>query len=277
MTAVDWYGLGAFGLPMACRCVEAGHTVRAGADRGRVAEFVRAGGLEPSATVRELPIVALCLPSAVEVLDVVRDLETAAWVVDFSSHDPRSAAKAAELLRERGIGYVDCPVSGSVELARAGELTGYLGAGAEDLTEDVRALVDSLCGRVFPTGGLGQGQAMKLVNQVIHLGNVLVLGEGFELADQLGLEPDTVLEALRASSGSSRMLERFGRQMLNESYPRQFSARLARKDIRNALRLSPGLPVAAMVEERLRALVDSGLGEDNFTRLAKRPQGRPER
>ncbi|WP_263166093.1 NAD(P)-dependent oxidoreductase [Streptomyces sp. SCSIO ZS0520] len=272
MREIDWYGLGVFGLPMASRGVASGYTVRAGSERGQVAEFLAAGGSTSTAEVQGLPIVALCLPSGIEVLDVVRGLRNASCVVDFSSHDPLTAREAAELLADRGITYVDCPVSGSVELARDGQLTGYLGADPDDVTKDVREFVESLCGNLFWTGALGQGQAMKLVNQVIHLGNVLVLGEGFALADQLGLAPDTVLEALKASSGSSRMLERFGRQMLRDLYPRQFSARLARKDIGNALRLSPDLPVAAMVEERLQGLVDSGHGEENFTRLAKRPQ-----
>ncbi|MEU6173861.1 NAD(P)-dependent oxidoreductase [Streptantibioticus parmotrematis] len=272
MKGVDWYGLGAFGLPMACRCVATGYPVRAGSERGRVAEFVRAGGAEPTAPVEGPAIVALCLPSATEVLDVVQDLETASWVVDFSSHDPQSAEKAAELLRDRGIGYVDCPVSGSVELAREGRLTGYLGARADGVPEEVREFVESVCGNVFWTGGVGRGQAMKLVNQVIHLGNVLVLGEGFELAEQLGLDAETVVEALKASSGSSRMLERFGHQMMEGRYPRQFSARLARKDIKNALRLNPDLPVANLVEHRLRDVIEAGQAEENFTRLARRPR-----
>lgn len=269
MTVVEWYGLGAFGLPMACHCTDSGYVVRAGSERGRVAEFVRSGGLPLTAQVSGRPMVALCLPSAAEVIDVVQHLEKAACVVDFSSHDPESARWVAALLRERQIGYVDCPVSGSVELARTGRLTGYVGAPTDGLAEEVQALIGSLCERVYFTGTIGQGQAMKLVNQVIHLGNVLVLGEGFELARQLGLEPATVLEALLASSGSSRMLERFGQQMLDDQYPRQFSARLALKDIGNARRISPSLPVATMVDERLRALVESGHGEENFTRLAK--------
>ncbi|GAA2520468.1 NAD(P)-dependent oxidoreductase [Winogradskya humida] len=271
MTAVDWYGLGTFGLPMATRCITAGYPVRAGNGRGRLTEFRQAGGRDSTAEGAPAPIVALCLPSATEVLDVVRNLGPAAWVVDFSSHDPASAVRAAELLRERGIGYVDCPVSGSVDLARDGQLTGYVGATPEELPAEVREFVGTICAGLFWTGGLGQGQGMKLVNQVIHLGNVLVLGEGFQLAEQFGLAPATVLAALKASSGASRMLERFGEQMLSERYPRQFSARLAHKDIRNALRLAPDLPVAAMVEDRLRAVVEAGDGEQNFTRLARRP------
>lgn len=271
MTAVTWYGLGAFGLPMACRCVESGYTVRAGAERGRVAEFIESGGLPFTAETEGASVVALCVPSADEVMDVVRDIEAADWVVDFSSHDPVSAKKVAALLRERQIQYVDCPVSGDVQRARSGRLTGYVGARPGDVGEDVLKFVESLCANVFWTGGLGQGQAMKLVNQVIHLGNVLVLGEGFELARQLGLEPSTVVEALKASSGSSRMLERFGQQMMEDRYPRQFSARLARKDISNALRLWPDLPVASLVEGRLQALVETGHAEENFTRLATRP------
>jgi 3-hydroxyisobutyrate dehydrogenase-like beta-hydroxyacid dehydrogenase len=271
MTAIVWYGLGVFGLPMACRCAESGYQVRAGSDRGRVAEFVHAGGLPSTADTEDRPIVALCLPSGAEVLDVVRTVEVARYVVDFTSHSPASAEQAAAMLRDRGIGYVDCPVSGSVELAREGRLTAYLGARTGELDEDVQKLVNSVCENVFWTGGVGRGQAMKLVNQVIHIGNVLVLGEGFELADQLGLDDATVLEALRASSGSSRMLERFGAQMLAGHHPRQFSARLASKDIANALRLTPDLPVTTIVAERLRALVESGRGEDNFTRLATRP------
>lgn len=93
MTAVDWYGLGAFGLPMACRGVASGYTVRAGSERSQFAEFVEAGGLRSTAEVQSLPIVALCLPSATEVLDVVRDLETASCMVDFSSHDPLSPGR----------------------------------------------------------------------------------------------------------------------------------------------------------------------------------------
>ncbi|MCF3120539.1 NAD(P)-dependent oxidoreductase [Streptomyces arenae] len=273
MKIVEWYGLGAFGLPMASRSVGSGYTVRAGNERGRVGELVAGGGLEATADGRGTPIVALCLPSATEVLDVVRGLGTAAFVVDFSSHDPRAAKEAAGLLGERGIGYVDCPVSGSPELARDGRLTGYLGAREGELDEDVHAFVENICGHLFWTGGIGQGQAMKLVNQIIHLGNVLVLGEGFELARQTGLAPATVLDALAVSSGASRMLERFGRQMLDDVHPRRFSARLARKDIGNALGLAPDLPVASLVQERLAALVDAGYGEDNFTRLAKRPAG----
>ncbi|WP_030748797.1 NAD(P)-dependent oxidoreductase [Streptomyces sp. NRRL S-31] len=272
MSSVDWYGLGVFGLPMASHLVSAGHSVRAGNERGRVAEFVRAGGLSAGAHRGDAPLVGLCLPTGDDVMDVVRDIEEAAFVVDFSSHDPLSATEAAGELATRGIGYVDCPVSGSVQLAADGRLTGYPGASPDALPAEVREFIETVCGHVFWTGGLGRGQAMKLVNQVIHLGNVLVLGEGFELAGRLGLEPATVLDALKASSGSSRMLERFGEQMLADRHPRQFSARLARKDIRNVLGLAPDLPVAGMVEERLRAVVESGRGEDNFTRLAGREQ-----
>lgn len=270
MTAIGWYGLGAFGLPMACHLVSAGFSVRAESGRGRVAELVAAGGLGPGEELAGPRLIALCLPSGTEVVEVAQHVSDAACVVDFSSHDPRAARDVAELLRERGIGYVDCPVSGSENLARDGRLTGYAGACEGDLDDAVRGLISAVCENVFWTGGLGQGQAMKLVNQVVHLGNVLVLGEGFELANALGLEPDTVLDALNASSGSSRMLERFGRQMMDEEYPRQFSARLACKDIVNVLRQLPDLPVAGLVEERLRSVVDAAHGDENFTRLARR-------
>lgn len=271
MTAIGWYGLGAFGLPLACRAVDCGYQVVPVRGRGRVAEFVAAGGSVGDAVPGECEVVVLCLPDASAVKGAVEDVHGAAYVVDFSSHDPRSARELAATLAEKGVGYVDCPVSGSVEMARTGRLTGFAGAQAEDLPAKVVELVEQLCQNLFWMGAVGQGQALKLVNQVVHIGNVVVLGEGLALAKTLGVPLSTAVEALKASSGSSRMVERFGQQMADGVYPRQFSARLAGKDIGNALRECPDLPVATLAHARLNDVITSGHGEDNFTRLARVP------
>jgi len=111
-----------------------------------------------------------------------------------------------------------------------------------------------------------------LVNQVIHISNVSVLAEGFRLAKQLQLDPLTVESALLRSSGSSRMLERFGGAISGRSMQETvFAARLAAKDLNNALSVNADLNHAHIAQLELHRSVDAGYSDSNFTVLTNHP------
>lgn len=278
-------GLGTFGLPIALHCMYVGFEVIApdgSRDLAGKKALVEAGGrVVPPATL-ECDAMVMCLPNAEVVRDIVERHRhhLPPVIVDLSSHSPRAARALHEYCTQFGSTYIDAPVSGSVEDAARGTLTVFIGAarGAGGLAD---AITDAIADKRFHFGEVGRGQGVKLVNQLVHISNVAVLGEGLRLARHLGLPAADALEALASASADSAMLRRFGPGLAEpDAFQVAFKTALAAKDMGNVRSeyadAGGTLPIQSIVLEALQAAASAGLAGENFTRLIDFLPGAPE-
>jgi 3-hydroxyisobutyrate dehydrogenase len=127
-------------------------------------------------------------------------------VACMSTIDPLVARGLGEQLAARGIALVDAPVSGGTERAAAGELS-IIAGGAVDTVKACDDLFRGMGRNVFHVGALGQGLAMKLVNNMLVQVNTVAVAEALVLGVKAGLDPKTIYDVVRVSTGTSFAFE----------------------------------------------------------------------
>ncbi|HEX5116928.1 MAG TPA: NAD(P)-dependent oxidoreductase [Pseudonocardiaceae bacterium] len=222
---VAWIGLGAMGLPMARRLATGGHDVV-----GYDVAADRAGeGITPATS----PAAAAAGADAVFVMVADADqaraalsgddgvlvaLRPGATVVVCSTIGPAAMAELADAIRAAGGKPVDAPVSGGTARAATGELLVMAGAAPDDLAA-VRDLLETLAAQVVPAGDRpGDGQRLKLVNQLLCGVHIAVAAEALAFARALGLDPALCHEALGQGAAASFMFADRGARMAAESF-----------------------------------------------------------
>ncbi|MFM8545312.1 MAG: NAD(P)-dependent oxidoreductase [Vulcanococcus sp.] len=192
--------------------------------------------------------------------------------IDCSSGSPGASVAVASALAARGVGYLDAPVTGGTEGARAGTLSVLVGGNAADL-ERARPLLDVIGQRITHFGGVGAGQRAKAVNQVLVAGSYAAVAEALALAERLGLDQPQVVEALRGGAAGSWALEHRSAGMIADHYPLGFKLALHRKDLAIALAAAAdaelALPITAEVAALEDALIAAGEGEQDVSVLAR--------
>lgn len=218
---VGWLGLGAMGAPMAACVAAAGHEVR-GYD-------IAPGRTVPGVTVvesaaeavggAEAVAVMVATPSQVDaVLDAAGDLPSGAVVLLMATVGPVPVRGWAERLSARGVDLVDAPVSGGVARARAGDLL-IMASGAAEPVGRVRPLLDAMARQAPVVGAApGDGQRVKLVNQLLCGVHIAVAGEAIAFAERLGLDPRACWEVVRHGAAASFMLDDRGERMLDGAF-----------------------------------------------------------
>jgi 3-hydroxyisobutyrate dehydrogenase len=216
MSEVAVLGLGAMGLPMAARLAESG-AVRAFEPAEARAAAARAAGIAVAATPAEavagIDVAVLAVRTAEQAEACLFGPDGAAGglaagtVAVLTSTVGRDAAIAlAGRLEQHAIELVDLPVSGGPVRARAGDLVAFAGGRAETL-ERVRPVVDRLASTLVVVGPrVGDGQAMKTVNQLLCGVHIAAAAEALLLAQRLGLDPAAALEGVSAGAAASFML-----------------------------------------------------------------------
>jgi 3-hydroxyisobutyrate dehydrogenase len=268
---VGFIGLGNMGWPMAANVARAGYRVVAldtDADRGR--SWARehggtaAGGPQDLADVQT---VVTMLPNGRVVRDAVLRggvadaLREGAVVIDMSSSEPWETTSLAPELAERGIALVDAPVSGAVPRAIDGTLTIMLGGDDEAAIERAIPVIETMSERIFRTGPLGSGHAMKALNNFVTGTGFVATCEALIVGGEAGLDPAVMLDIMNASTGRN-----FTTQLLgpSEIVPRRFASGFAlallAKDVGIASDLAQELdidaPTARLVVQRLRDALD---------------------
>ncbi|HEU4439547.1 MAG TPA: NAD(P)-dependent oxidoreductase, partial [Methylomirabilota bacterium] len=127
-------------------------------------------------------------------------------VISMSTIDPLAARRLADRLATQGIAMLDAPVSGGTERAASGELSIIVGGAAETVAA-CQDLFRAMGARVFHMGGLGQGLAMKLINNMLVQVNTVAVAEALVLGVKAGLDPQAIYEVVRASTGTSFAFE----------------------------------------------------------------------
>lgn len=276
MTTVAVIGLGLMGQPLARRLRAAGYEVR-GWNRSLLAsepeEITRVATLAEAAAS---DVCLLMLTDAAAVAQVLAALEPALGagqlVIDMTSAAPAASREHAARLAERGIGWVDAPVSGGPEGAAAGTLAIMAGGTEADFARAL-PLLNILGGSVVRMGGPGMGHTTKLINQLIVALAIEAVAEGLVLAEQSGVDPRLVQQALRGGFADSKVLQLHGSRMAARNYTPGGRARLHLKDLDMAAALADAvgavLPHFASVRERYRLLAEQGDGDLDHSALHK--------
>jgi 3-hydroxyisobutyrate dehydrogenase len=274
MTRVGWIGLGAMGAPMAACAAQAGHEVIAfDADPARTQ--VAAAG--EAATGVDLLVLMVATPEQLDsVLEEVEgDIADPTTVVIMATVGPAPVRAWAERL---ACDVVDAPVSGGVARAREGDLLIMVG-GAEAAVERARPLLDALA-RSAPHVGPepGDGQKVKLVNQLLCGVHIAAAAEGLAFAEALGLDARACWEVLRDGAAASFMLDDRGARMVDGAFDEVKSALdIFVKDMglvtEAARERDYAAPLAAAAEKLYAAGHRAGLGRLDDSALIKLLRG----
>jgi 3-hydroxyisobutyrate dehydrogenase-like beta-hydroxyacid dehydrogenase len=279
---VAFLGLGALGVPMATNLLLAGVPLTVH-NRSRERELplealgaVRA--VTPAAAARA-SIVCLCLrddDAVRQVLlgpeGVVAGAAPGTLVVDFSTIAPATSEALAATLAEHGLTYLDAPVTGGTEGARAGSLAVLVGGDRQDL-ERARPLLEVVGGSISHFGPVGAGQRVKAVNQVLVAGSYAAVAEAMALGVRLGLPMAAVCAALSGGAADSWALRHRAGAMLTGQFPLGFKLELHRKDLAIALQAAAGVGLTLPVSERVAALEETliarGHGGEDLSALVR--------
>ena len=275
-------GLGTMGAPMANNLLEAGwNVVVHNRTRSREEALAAQGATraDSPAAAAAAGIVLVCVsdtPDVEAVLvgdDGVADgIADGGLVIDCSTSCAAATQRLAEVFAERGVGYVDAPVSGGSEGAIKGTLAVMCGGKDEDVTR-ARSVLEVIGGSVTHVGPVGAGQVTKAVNQVVISGTYQAVAEGVVLARKAGVDPTRVVEAIAGGAAGSWVLTNRAGNMIQDSYPLGFRVRLHRKDLGIALDTARNdgavLPIAAYVAALEDALIAQGHGDEDMSALAR--------
>lgn len=220
MSTVTFVGIGAIGLPMARRLVDAGHATT-GVDKLSAAiERASAAGVPAVSSFGEAPpaefvVAMVATPEQLDTLvteALAGDVTGQRWIV-MSTVGPESVRAQAARLTAVGAPVLDVPVTGGVARARTGELTLFASGPAADVAA-ARPVLDAL-GNVREVGAeVGEGQAIKVVNQHLCAVHIVAAAEALALAGSLGLDQAQVLSLVEQGAAGSFMLSDRGPRML---------------------------------------------------------------
>jgi 3-hydroxyisobutyrate dehydrogenase len=268
-SAVGFVGIGNMGWPMAANLVRAGFdVVVCDTATGRATSFAREVGGRAAATAADAAagagVLVTMLPTSAHVVPVIHEVQTSlpvgAVVVEMSSGVPSVTRALAADLDGRGVCLVDCPVSGGVARAVTGELSIMAGGDADALAR-VAPVLAALGTSVHHCGGVGTGQAMKSLNNLVSAGGFLIGIEALLIGQRCGLEPDRMIEVLNASSGTNNSTQKkYAQFVLTRAFDSGFGLDLMAKDLGIAVDMAREAGVAVPFSATCAALWASATG-----------------
>jgi 3-hydroxyisobutyrate dehydrogenase len=277
MLRVGFVGLGAMGIPMARNLHRAGmlqSVWNRSPDKAEVlaAELGVAVGKSLPEFARALDAVVICVSADADVRGVVEamapGLTRGALVVDCSTVSADTARWAEEFLGQRGVQFLDAPVSGGVEGAQKATLAIMCGGKSEAFAA-ARPLLAAMGKTIEHFGPSGSGQATKATNQIMCAGIIRACAEAMAFAGAHQLPLDRVVTTLGAGAGSSWYFVHRAPNMVRGSYPAGFRVRLHAKDLGicrdMAARLGVSLPVVDAMLAEYAELIAQGFGDEDIS------------
>ena len=190
--------------------------------------------------------------------------------VDMSTIAPTETRDIGAALAERGIHFIDAPVTGSSPRAEDGTLTIMAGGSAEDFAR-AQPLFEVMGKVVLHVGELGQGQIVKIINNAVAATNASTLAQALVVGRATGVDLDALVAVMAAGSGGSAMLDLKAGPMREHDYSTLFKLEHMLKDVRLCLEegQAAGVPFPAAAETRevLIAAMGRGLGDADFAAL----------
>jgi 3-hydroxyisobutyrate dehydrogenase-like beta-hydroxyacid dehydrogenase len=282
---IAFVGLGRMGFPMAGHLARAGHELTVvDLDQTQVSKWIEEHGgvaaATPAEAVHDAEFVVTSLPADAQLRDtglgdsgILDAANTGAVWIDHTTASAKVSRELAGQAAERGVGFLDAPVSGGVDGARAGTLAVMVG-GEEDSFQRAEAVLETYSARISHMGPSGSGQLTKMTNQICVVGLCQALVEGLDFAEASGLDLERVVEVMLAGASSSWEMENRWRPMAEGSYDFGFATELMRKDIglclAEARDAGVALPVTAIVDQFLSEVENMGGGRWDWCSLMER-------
>ena len=279
---VGFIGLGIMGKPMVRNLMKADYSVTVYDIAADSVETMEGEGARSARSSREAaadrPVIITMVPDSADseaaILGPDGVLEGAAagsTVIDMSSIAPGTSQKIARACEERGVEFLDAPVSGGEPGAVAGTLAIMVG-GKKDVFERQYDLLGAMGASIVLCGGYGAGNTTKLANQIIVAANIEAVSEALVLSKKAGLDPMVVFEAIKGGLAGSAVLNAKAPMMAEGSFEPGFRVRLHQKDLHNALltgkELGVPLPVTGLVQQMLGALMNDGKADADHSAIA---------
>ena len=280
---IGFIGLGLMGNPMAGNLLKAGFPVVVwNRTKSRADELVSAGakfGASPRDTAAQADVLITIVsdPPAVETIlwgekGALEGLRRGATMIDSSTIAPELARRVAAACAEKGVDYLDAPVTGGDWGAKKGELVFMIG-GKEDVFERVKPVFEAMGKKFFLLGPNGAGQTVKLAMNLILALEVEALAEALALATKGGVAGEKLVEVMQSSMARAGVLDVKAPSILKNEFPASFPLRLMHKDIRLALelagRLGVALPAASAAYATYSAVKEASKDDPDYAAVAR--------
>ena len=253
---IGFIGLGIMGRGMASRLLSAGADLAVwNRTESRMKPLLDQGAkaaADPADLAAQSDVIVLCVsdtPDVQEIIDGERGVAAGAsegdLVIDMSTISPETTVSLAARLRKKGVHMLDAPVSGGSEGAEKGTLSIMVGGDSEQV-ERAMPLFEAMGSKITHVGTHGDGQKVKLVNQMLVVINMLAVSEALLFADAGGLDLEKALEAVTGGAAGSWMLANRGPQCIQRDWRPGFTIDLQQKDLRLVLESADQLGVPAL-------------------------------
>jgi 3-hydroxyisobutyrate dehydrogenase len=250
--SVLFIGLGNMGGPMASRIGAAGYPLAVSDLRPELLGVHAQRGAQTGTRPAELPgdVVITMLPTDANVAEALFGdagalARSRRAVIDMSSSAPRGTVAIATRLADRGIAFLDVPVSGGVPRAKTGELTAMAGGDAATL-ETYRQLLETMCANVRLVGAIGAGVTMKALNNFLSASALWAACEALVAGAKAGLDPQTMVDVWSTSTARSHAVDvKIPNAVLPRTFDYGFALALMAKDLGIAAGIARQNDVAA--------------------------------
>ncbi len=281
---LGFIGLGVMGSPMAGHLVDAGHEIYTCLNTSPLPEELKDKNITvvktPAEVASHCETIILILPDSPDVEHVItgsngliEQINKGSLIIDMSSISPLVTKQLAKKVNEKGVCYLDAPVSGGEVGAKAASLTIMVGGSKTDFD---RALpLFELMGKNITLIGEnnGAGQICKVANQIIVALNIEAVSEALLFASKAGCDPARVRDALMGGFASSKILEVHAKRMIDRTFEPGFRIRLHQKDLNLALEsarsLGLSLPNTATCQELFNACTANGGADNDHSAMVK--------
>jgi len=278
---ISFLGLGAMGYPMAGHLSSAGYDITvfnrttSKAEKW-ISEYKGSLAQTVEEAVKDADVILTNVGNDNDVREVYdkifRSAKEGATLIDHTTTSAIIARELSNVAKEKGLEFLDAPVSGGQAGAESGILTIMVG-GDQQAFDKIYPILNTYAKAVTLIGDAGQGQVLKMINQICFVGTLQTLSEALTLAKAEGIDAKTIVEVLQhGAAGSWQMINRT-ETMMDNSFDFGFAVDWVRKDLaicmEEAKKLGVELPVTKQIDEKYKQLQDRGYARADTSVLIK--------
>jgi 2-hydroxy-3-oxopropionate reductase len=203
--------------------------------------------------------------------DFQENLKKGSTVVDMSSIKPKIAIKYGNLLKDKGINFLDAPVSGGTIGAEQATLAIMVG-GDQKVFDQIKDVLKAM-GNPTLVGPIGSGQVSKLANQIIVGVTIGAVAEAITLCEKAGVDGNKFIKALAGGFADGKILQNHGKRMIDKDFSPKGKVSTHLKDMNNILEcagdFNTKLPISNLIKDMFKSLVENGNDNDDHSALYK--------
>ena len=230
---IGFIGLGAMGSVMAPLIVKSGCNVLGYDIKAKIDKSSGVNQVEDINEFSGLDVIIFMLPNGRVVSEMaikLLEMNLKSVFIDMSSSDPRETQELGKKLKNKGVKFLDAPVSGGVARAITGDLM-IMAGGDEKLLEEVNDLLSAM-GKVQFAGPLGSGHAIKALNNYVSAAGLISSFEALATARSFGIEPENFLKIINGATGKNNTTEvKLDKYVISEKFNSGFALDLMVKDV----------------------------------------------